>query len=638
MTASGTCLEADVLRSVQSLLHHRGPDAWGAVYGLPNGEIVRRFGGEGDLPSPFIWFMLHTRLSVLDLTADANQPMSASQGRYWINYNGEIYNYRELRRDLERLGFTFRTRGDTEVLLAAFVQWGVETFDRLVGMFACAIYDAREARLILARDHLGIKPLYYTQADTGLYYSSEIKALLKLGGVQARANPSRLYAYLAFGASDDGRESMFSSVLQIPPGHYMEYNLASGTCGQAIRFSSLEEQEECSLSFLDMAELLKDTFLESVSQHLRSDVEIGVTLSGGIDSASIALAAQNLMTDRSIHSFSYISDDARFSEEAWIDCMVRERRFVPHAIRVSPEEFRSDVFGLVRMQEQPFYGTSLYAQYRVYESVRENGLKVVLDGQGADELFSGYKHFLSNRIVSLVQSADWDGLISVLEGLFRHDRSDLVHVVLRSVISLLPPALRRELSFRFYKSSHRGWINLGWFQDHGVQEVRDSSPPWPESNTLKAALKNEILHTSLPRLLRYQDRNSMCHSVETRVPFLHQKLVKMAFSIPERYLVGSDGSTKYIWRHAMRSIVPERVLKRRDKIAFETPEARWIQELLKLLGNDVKQGVNLELPILHNSAIRQWIMNPARSAPSGRIMWRLLNVLIWSRVFEVSYD
>ena len=598
-------------------LAHRGPD--------DAGKLVW-----GDR----VW-LFHRRLSILDPTPGGRQPMSTSDGRLTIVFNGEIYNFLELRAELKGLGHRFRSQSDTEVLLAAWAEWGKDSIQRLMGMFAFAIFDTRERTLYLVRDFFGIKPLYYCRFNGGFAFASEIRPLLRLPGVSRRVSPEQVYRYLRFGLTDDGEKTLFADVYQVPAAHFLRINLDTLEVSSPTRYWRLDLGEPSSLSFQDAAEKLRELFLESVRLHLRSDVPVGSALSGGIDSSAIVMAMRYLEPGLELHTFSYVADDPSVSEEAWVDLVGRAARACVHKVRLTPQELVADLDRLVEVQGEPFGSTSIYAQYRVFRLVRETGIKVVLDGQGGDELLGGYVPYTAARVASLVRSGR---LREALELLGRASQQPGRKGLWRQVLSHLLPASLQPLARRVARQGLTpSWLRWQWFADRGV------IPTLPRPRYRQQHLRHELLHTlthtSLPQLLRYEDRNSMAHSVESRVPFLTPRLAEFVFSLPEDYIVAPDGTTKAVFRAAMRGIVPDAILGRRDKVGFATPEQRWLKELFPWVERQLSPSTLELVPVLDPEGVRrEWQAVLSGKRPFDFRVWRWLNLLAWGRVFEVEFQ
>lgn len=608
----GQALEGvDFLR----LLGHRGPDDEGHVAW----DQVRLF---------------HRRLSILDLTPGGRQPMWTADGRRAITFNGEIYNFVELRDELERLGHRFRSRSDTEVLLAAWGEWGPACLERLVGMFAFALLDTAERALYLVRDFFGIKPLYYCRFRTGLAFASEIPPLLRLPGVSRRVHAERLYRNLRFGITDEGGQTLFADVQQVPPGHFVRWDLDTLESRGPSCYWALEGAlRPADLSFREAAERLRDLFLESVRLHLRSDVPVGSALSGGIDSSAIVMAMRRLEPRLEIHAFSFVADDPEVSEERWVDLVACAARALVHKVRIGPQDLVQDLDELIRVQGEPFGSTSIYAQFRVFRRVREIGIKVVLDGQGADELLAGYIPYTAARVASLLAS----GRVGQALALWRRAsrlpgrRTLWQHILGRLVPGPLQPFARRLAGQDLVPP----WLRWRWFAE---REVPLALPRRRRLGGLRGELLEALTSTSLPMLLRYEDRNSMAHSVESRVPFLTPQLASFILSLPEEYIVTPDGTTKAVFREAMRGIVPGSVLERKDKIGFATPERRWLTQLAPWVEAQLAPEALERVPVLDPQIVREeWRGVLAGSRSFDWRVWRWLNLLAWARAFEVEF-
>lgn len=604
---------ADLLQA----LAHRGPDDQGQM------------SWEGQA------WLFHRRLSILDLTPSGHQPMSSPDGRFSIVFNGEIYNFLELKAELERLGHRFRSQSDTEVLLTAWAEWGKESLLRLVGMFAFGLLDTKERALYLVRDFFGIKPLYYCRTTGGFAFSSEITPLLRLPGVSRRANPERLYRYLRFGLTDEGEDTLFADVHQIPPGHFLRIALDTLEISGPTRYWCLELSEPISISFEEAAEKLRELFIESIRLHLRSDVPVGSALSGGIDSSAIVMVMRYLEPGLELHTFSYIADDPAVSEEAWVDLVGEAARARVHKVRPSPQELVADLDRLVQVQGEPFGSTSIYAQYRVFRLVREVGIKVVLDGQGADELLGGYIPYAGARLASLVRSGRLGEALSFLRrasqqpGRERTWKYALSHLLPTSLQPLARRLGGQELT--------PPWLRWKWFAERGV--IPSLPHPAYRKDHLRRELVQSVVYTSLPMLLRYEDHNSMAHSVESRVPFLHPRLAQFILSLPEEYIIAPDGTTKAVFRAAMRGIVPDAILNRKDKVGFATPEQRWLRELTSWVETQLSSGTLEQVPPLDPEGVRQeWLAVLRGRRPFDFRVWRWLNLLAWARIFEVEFS
>ncbi|MHB0971405.1 MAG: asparagine synthase (glutamine-hydrolyzing) [Thermoanaerobaculia bacterium] len=622
----------DVIAMSESI-RHRGPDDYGYLVISGSDVAVGKdaAGYDGEV------LLAHRRLSILDLSETGRQPMQY-RGLYCV-FNGEIYNHLELRRELEALGHTFRSRSDTEVGLAAYSEWGIDAFRRFEGMFAFAIADVRDRKVVLARDFFGIKPLYYSVGSFGFAFSSEVAALRDFLPGSATADAARVHDYLTSGVTDFGNRTFFRDIQQLSPGTVIEVGF---DCPQnspiESRYWTLGTTQRSSLSRSQAAEELRQLFLESIAHHLRSDVPVGAALSGGIDSSAIVCAMRRILgADGEIHTFSYVPAEPNLSEECWIDLATKAASTTAHKVSPSSADLEADIDRLVRIQGEPFVTTSIYAQYRVFEAAREAGIKVMLDGQGADEMFGGYAVFRAARVASLVRSGR---LVRaghlVLGSKYRNDQPPM-SLMMGTAGFLVPESWHAALRRVARRPMEPQWINTRWFRERDVYPRVINRRRG--GDVLRAHLRQTLLESNLPKLLRYEDRNSMAFSVESRVPFLTPKLADFVFSLPEEFLIADDGTTKAILRDALRGLVPNGILDRRDKVGFETPQAEWLSSLRGSVERDLMSKLE-KFPFLQANAVRhRWgEVLQCRDSDAAKDMWRFLNVAKWAQEFAVDFS
>lgn len=603
-------------------LRHRGPDDQGMeTFTVARGQLV----------------LGHTRLSIIDLSTGGQQPMQSLDGRYTIVYNGEIYNYRELRRELEGLGYKFRSDSDTEVLLAAWANWGVESLRRLMGMFAFGVFDRVSQTLTLVRDAFGIKPLFYWSDMEKLAFASEIPALLKLLPGKLRLNVHRAYQYLVFGRYDNDADTFFNNVFHLKPGHWLQVQLDPFAIGDPKRWWCPSIQEREDLSFEDAAMQLREMFLNNVRMHLRSDVSLGAALSGGIDSSAVVCAMRHLEPDMPIHTFSYVARETSYDEEPWIDTIVRHVGAKAHKVQVTSDDLHDDLTELIQAQGEPFSTTSIYAQFRVMKAAKSQGVTVTLDGQGADELLAGYLGYPEKRLQSLLDDGRFlDALRFSRHWSHRTGISSLIPWKSATIQSLPQNFLSGIRSvLRRYKIPN--WLNVKVLEEHGVQQAFyvPAKAVSLKGRRLAEQLANELILGRLPRLLRYADRNSMHFSVESRVPFLTIEAAEFLLSLPEHYLVSNRGESKSIFRRAMQGLVPQAVLNRKDKIGFNTPQ----QDLMRKLGPFFQEIIHSlgSLSFFNHAALEQEYDQKFFSTPDSRpIHWRTISFLYWRLLYDVS--
>jgi len=626
-------VRADEMSQIAAALRHRGPDDVGFLQWDPHqGVSVARHPQRDHA----LVGLIHTRLAIIDLTEAGWQPMSSVDGRWHIVFNGEIYNYLELRAELEDLGHQFRSTSDTEVLLAAWAQWSAACLERLVGMWAFAILDSRSGAVTLVRDAFGIKPLYYCRSGGGTAFCSEIPPLLPLLA-QRMVHPVGLRDYLVHGLTDHTEQTMVDGVLAVPPGGLVRID-AAGAVSAVERWWQFPEVDPMAITFDEAAEELRRLLMRSVRLHLRSDVPVGSALSGGIDSSSIVAAVRVAGGEEvDLRAFGFVADDPRLSEEVWMRLAADASNAKLMTVTPTSKDLGADLDELVLRQGEPFGSTSIYAQSRMFRLAREAGVKVMLDGQGADELFAGYKKHVAARITSLlreghlIRAAKLAGQGGALPG-----SPDTWSFARGGALGALPDAFVSRASRRGESATTPPWLDPRWLRRSHLDlssSVRSRRP-----TSLRDALKQDVVRTSLPALLRYEDRNSMTWSLESRVPFLERDLVAFAARLPEEYLIGPGARTKSVLRTAMRGVVPDVLLDRRDKIGFETPELVWLRALRPwveaVLSSDAAHAVAaLRLPAVRVEVTA--VLDGER--PFDTQVWRWLNVIRWTELLELGH-
>ena len=605
-------------RAPLQTLAHRGPDDAGWVAHAPhlNAHAIHAL-------------LLHRRLSILDLSTAGRQPMTTADGRCTIVFNGEIFNYRELREELQKLGCNFHTQTDTEVLLQAYVQWGAACLGKLIGMFALAITDERRSVLFLARDFFGIKPLYYVQSASGFAFASEIKALLDWLPIQRAVEPTRLYEYLRFGRTDHGERTLWRDIYQVPAAHYLEVPLDRVERASPVRYWDLPSDGPIDISFDEATRRVREMFLQNMRLHLRSDVPVGAALSGGIDSSAIVAAMRVVAPKSEIHAFSYIADEPAISEEPWVDLLGAHAGAIVHKVRASPDDLLADLDRLIYTQDEPFGSTSIYAQFRVFDLARQHGVKVMLDGQGADEMLAGYRQYVPARLGSLLRQGR-------LGEAYRFANRAAELPGMRGRLRLWLQAGRLLMPALGARWLCPAWLNSRWFQERGVE--LGATRRRCGRDVMRDELCQSVAATSLPMLLRYEDRNSMAASVESRVPFLTPAFAELVLRLPEEHLLAADGTSKNVFRAAMRGIVPDAILQRRDKIGFATPEKRWLHKLRPWVDTTLASERARRIPALNLAAVeRDWRAVQAGRARFDFRIWRWVNLIRWAERFDVKF-
>lgn len=560
------------LGRMMDLIAHRGPDAAGAV-GWDQGGTPSRLDVTAVVESQHV--LAHRRLSIIDLDPQANQPFASSDGRFHLVYNGELYNYLELKGELEASGAPFRTSSDTEVLIEAWRAWGPACLERLEGMFAFVIHDSEQRRAYAARDAFGIKPLFIARRPDEILFASELPPLLQRLEHPALDLRSAAQA-LRWGMNDGSARTMIQGVERLPPGSWIAIDLHPFEVSAPTKYFDYATIEQQDWDFEDARLALRRTFLGSVERHLRSDAPLGFALSGGIDSSAIVCAAHALGR-REITTFSYLPSNERISERRWIDIVASHTGATTHFIRPHAHDVRSHLPHVVRHQAEPFASLSIYAQYEVYRKVAQEGFKVILSGQGADELLAGYASYYQAAMATAFRTGRLGSALWRLRLL--HDRFGQGYLdALRWMLRLWLPKSMRDRAAKMHLKSRAPWLDVGamertgmdcWADLHGDRRL-----PRSVQQMLIASMED-----SLQALLRYDDRNSMAHSVESRVPFLTPEMARLCLSFPEEFFVNRRGITKHIFREAMRGIVPDAILNRTDKIGFAPDDEAWAKGL-----------------------------------------------------------
>jgi asparagine synthase (glutamine-hydrolysing) len=516
---------------------HRGPDGRGwNEFTSPQGPVV----------------MAHRRLAIVDLSEDGHQPMASQDGRYWVTYNGEIYNYLEIREELKEVGYTFKTQTDTEVLLKSYLHWGPDCLNKFNGMFAFVIWDDKEKKAFAARDRFGVKPLYYYQQGKKIAFASEIKQVKHVPGWSSILNQELASFYKSQRYCDHSHKTLYHRVFQVLPGHLA--TLESGNLILSQWYNLKDHRCELTLSDSQACEQFKALLCDAIRVRLRSDVPVGACLSGGLDSSSIVSMMRYTHPDLAIQTFSAVFPGHSVDESFYIDGLVNEKNLINHKNYPSYDHFLSCVDDLLYHQDLPFGGTSIYAQWMTFQSARLNNVTVLLDGQGADESLLGYPGMLNGVIFEYAKKLKLKELVSFFKWQSDYNTQSLKKVCVLGVQQRFSALYKAVL---------------------GVtgRTVHDSLP------SIKSLQDMSLYYFSstLQSLLRYEDRNSMAFSTESRLPFLDYRLVEFIHSLPTVQKFRNT-QTKWVLRQSMRGINRDDILERRDKIGFATPEKKWEKE------------------------------------------------------------
>jgi asparagine synthase (glutamine-hydrolysing) len=586
-----------IVSKMNELLRHRGPDFSSVA-----------------CPSIRVAFA-HSRLSILDLSDLGNQPME--KHGLTIAYNGEIYNYVEIRDELLRKGYRFKSNSDTEVCLSAYDLWGSECLNRFNGMWAFVIYDQETGRLFIARDRFGKKPLYYTKVDDSYYFASELKAFQAIEGFHFKLNKKVAYEYLAHGYEDRTNESFVENIRVFPPGNFGYLDTKPGSEIVVSEYFNIEKEgfqlSEIDVSFAEAKSKIRELLFDSVKLRLRADVNVAASLSGGIDSSIVTACAETILRSANakdrLHTFSslYTGFDSKGVNEAKYAFAVNSL-YRLHATTVTPdaEGFLQNLDRLVYIQDEPFLSAGMFAQFKVYEAMNKNGIKVSLDGQGVDEAIGGYFDYNSIYLRHLWQK-----------------RSPRFLVELASFVRRYPAHV---LSMGLKKMRLTTTKSVEILSDRFEGEF-GSSPVFVAREGIRSASILQLKSLFLPAFLQHQDRNSMAFGIESRSPFMDFRVVSFLLNLPDTYKI-KNGVRKHILREAFKDMLPSCVYHRIDKLGFPAPANVWIQrhplafkklinesmdtglftiELLELFNRQPKVGYRDYLKLIRAIIISRWI-------------------------------
>jgi asparagine synthase (glutamine-hydrolysing) len=610
---------------------HRGPDGEGwQEFSTPAGPLA----------------LGHRRLAIIDLDLRARQPMSCPNGRYKLIFNGEIYNYIELKNTLRKQGASFSTSSDAEVLLQAFIKWGPESLKYLRGMFSFIVFDTQTNIFFAARDAYGIKPLYYVQTKNGIAFGSEPKQLFDIEGVDRRLNLERAWDFIVSQTTDHTDETLFVGLRQIRPGHCLTLDLTNGLDGTPItaqRWFELPQAGGLSMSLSGAAQEFRRKFESSVTLHLRADVPVGACLSGGLDSSSIVGIASRLRgSSDPIRTFTVVFPGTGIDEGRFARAVVEHTNAIPTEVHIRDDEVEAATRLAIWHQDEPFGSTSILAQWFVFQAIGRSGTKVVLDGQGADEQLAGYHGLFSFHHASLLRRKRYFSLAGAIVA------RRVVHGV---KIGDATGQFGRRIGARIHRLFERTdeapvpMVNLlskGQLAQVGPKEgstlnaivARDALPSLDTIGELCLAM---VAASNLTMLLRYEDRNSMAHSVEARVPFVDPELIAFNIGLGEHHkLVGAD--TKRVLRRAMNDVLPAMVANRRDKLGFSTPESAWMAGPLASLVIEGLDKAEQRFPdLLDWRSVHLMRTRLFEGDGSGDPhLWRIANLGLWAEVFDVS--
>jgi asparagine synthase (glutamine-hydrolysing) len=635
----------DIARRMNDTISHRGPDGEGYLLIREDSEITS-FGNDTPqsiIQSPILHkpakelenipglkgVLAHRRLSIIDITPGGHQPLCNQSKTLWITYNGEIYNYIELREELEQKGHKFHTATDTEVILASYAEWGYECVNRFNGMWAFVIYDKIKKQLFASRDRFGVKPFYYIKNESTFAFASEQKALLASGLIDFKPNEKAIFDYWLFAAMEEEEEGMFKGILELFPSHSLTVDLKSSEL-KKWKYYTLpysDKYADPDFSPESSKEITMHDFLDSIKLRLRSDVEVASCLSGGLDSSSIVSAISRL-TGKGLNTFTTAFKDTSIDESSWAKIVSDHTHSNAHYTYPTSPELLKDLHNLVYCQDIPIWSTSTYAQFRVMRLIKENGIKVALDGQGGDELFGGYGSYYFYYLCDVLKNSGVNEFIKQAKATGQLKRY-FSQLFLKKYLGMLPLSI--QLNFHLKIHPELKYLNCS-FLKRNIDRLRKEK----DNYNLNEALNKDFNNSLLKCYLKCEDRCSMWHSVESRTPFSDDiNLIEYVFSLPSSVKI-VNGELKTLMRKSMRGITPDAILDRQDKKGYMTPNRQWIAEIR----NDVKH-------LFDNPALSEFLdtkkilrdyellFNQPGKPDDGRI-FKLIAFAKWMEVFGIK--
>lgn len=580
----------DVALKMSRVIKHRGPDGEGLLAIAENSITPYKTDQSENFKESTLAYIpkkefkenvncfaafTHRRLAIIDLNDTGHQPMCDVTEKIWITYNGEIYNYKELREELKTLGHAFVSESDTEVIIRAYKQWGQDCVKHFNGMWAFCIYNANLNHFFLSRDRLGVKPLYYIHNENFFAFSSEQKAFIKSGLIKAKMNERALHDYLLNDELENCPKNFFEGINELWPGQNITFDPKTHSFKHSFYFErkKIESDTHKDRSDVELIALVKEQVNKTIQLRMRSDVEVGTCLSGGIDSSVIAgVMAKN--AEKPVHCFTSVFKNGAVNEEKFADLVCDQIKAKHSKTEPNVKEFEKDIDDLIYALDAPIWDTSTYAQFRVMRLAKENGIKVVLDGQGADELFAGYHHHFISQ---------WDQIL--------RENGPLCwsKAVSSSVKSIPSPFsfLSKQKTKHYFPGTTRSHFKLLKQSFVDLYPITDQNA---FAKNVNEQLITDLGYKRLKSFLRCEDRCGMWHSVESRTPFSDDiGLINLIFSFNGKRKI-HKGISKYFLREAAKDILPKEIYERTDKVGFETPMKAWVIELTPMMLEEISKA------------------------------------------------
>ena len=590
-----------LIKKMNASIKHRGPDDEGVFL---DDEIS----------------LGHVRLSIIDLSEKGHQPMfyEHEKRKQWIVFNGEIYNFMELRKELESRGYSFRSSTDTEVVLAAYMEWGEKCVERFNGMWAFAIYDADNGILFLSRDRFGIKPLYYHYDGERFIFSSEIKALFQ-HNIPRRPNDRVIFDYLYYNLIDHTEETFFEGIKRLLPGHNLKFIISS----KRIEINEYYSINSKIKAVMPDPKKFRELMLKAVERRLIADVPVGSCLSGGLDSSTIVCSMRKINPESEIKVFSLVFPGQKIDESRYQEIISEYTKSRRYTTTFGFEELLHDLEDLIDTQEEPFPTLSIYGQYRVMRLAKENDMKVLLDGQGSDEILAGYHWFFGYLFAEKLMKMKFRDLIDEIKS-YKKLHGNLMPVM-NMLLILLPVRVSKLLWARRFRHLKKEFVKR--YRNRDTKRII-----WKTRTVRDVAVIAET-YSSLPRLLRFEDKNAMRWSIESRVPFCDHEVVEYVLSLPSEARI-SRGITKKILREAFDGLVPSEVIWRKDKVAFATPDDDLLRTEIgkKVVEKIISSKSFKSRPYWDHRKVEKMFRKHLESKGNyGREIWKMIILEIWLR-------
>lgn len=611
-------VEKERFERMVDIIEHRGPDDRGTYY---NQTVA----------------LGHRRLAIIDLSKEGHQPF-VYMDRYVLVFNGEIYNYIELKEDLVQKGYHFNSQTDTEVLVAMYDCYGEECVTRFNGMWSFAIYDKAQDKIFCSRDRFGVKPFYYWIDEDKFLIASEIKQILMMIDGKPVANNQKLLEFLVCKVLDGTEETMFQGVKQLLAGNNLIFKIKQFDL-QIKRYYNLEAKKTLGKKYKTACKDFEEYFHNSVNLRLRADVPIGYCLSGGLDSSAIVCMADKILKEKENkveqHTISSCFEDKRYDEQEFIDEVIDKTKVTSHKVFPSQEELFAKVDKIIWHMDEPFGSTSIYAQWCVFEEAKRNQLKVMLDGQGADEQLAGYGGYYIVLLVYYLRKFQFIKFFQEAKKYAAVNSTGNKKIYCQLRIKRAIKKMYTPNGFHRWNLKRKGYDDLPFskeikeraYQERNIDLIKDEK---------KFIIDN--MRYGMAELLHYEDRDSMAHSIESRVPFLDYRLVELIYGMPFTYKI-RDGVTKAVLRDGLKGVLPEKIRTRYTKLGFVTPEDQWINNKFDMFREELYDACKQLEKLIDTKLIMDWFdRQKGNIKRSDFLTWRIICAGRWIKIFNVEIE